>query len=114
MLCTKDLYFQLFDDLENARVGGAISGGGIHSHSISACRGIRIDLHGVMRNGGPRRGVKEEDLFLNFTSNGKNNPQTMPISSAVDVESLGALSLRALNWGPVSFRPSLRASGAFL
>lgn len=67
-----------------------------------------------MRNGGPRRGVKKKDLFLNFTSNSKNNPQTMPISSAVNVESLGALALRALNRGTVSFRPSLRASGTFL
>lgn len=114
MLCTKDLHFQLFDDLENARVRGAVCEGGIHGHSISACRVTRIDLHGVMRDSGPRRRVKKKDLFLNFTNSGKNNPQTMSISSAVDVESLGALALRALNWGTVSFRPSLRAGGTFL
>lgn len=114
MLCAKDLHFLLFDDLENARVGRAVCESGIHGHSIAACRGTRIDLHRVMRNSGPRRGVKENDLFLNFTNNSKDNPQTISISSTVNVESLGTLALCALNWGTVPFRPSFRASGAFL
>jgi hypothetical protein len=65
-------------------------------------------MSGVDKSG--RRGrVKKNDLFLNFTNNRENNPQIMTISGAVDVKSLGALALRALNWGAVSFRLILRA-----
>jgi hypothetical protein len=63
---------------------------------------------------GGRSIVQQDDLLVNLPNDGEDDTHGLPVSSTINVKSLGALSLGALNWRAMGLRFTFCASGAFL